>query len=93
MGPPLLKPMLYQLRHPAWILSIMFVKPSNFFQVHFGADPESFHIIGHSLGAHIAGYVGERLLAIEAEGRGGGGKLGDQLLHIFVLTPYLWIPN
>ena len=61
-----------------------------FFQVHFGADPESFHIIGHSLGAHIAGYVGERLLAIEAEGRGGGGKLGQQLLHISVLTTYLW---
>ena len=50
-------------------------------QVHFGAEPDSFHIIGHSLGAHIAGYVGERLLAIEAEGRGGGGKLGQPLIH------------
>ncbi|KAL3868059.1 hypothetical protein ACJMK2_040897 [Sinanodonta woodiana] len=27
-----------------------------------GANPEDFHIIGHSLGAHISGYAGERLL-------------------------------
>jgi len=26
-----------------------------------GARPEDFHIIGHSLGAHIAGYAGEKL--------------------------------
>ncbi|PRD35115.1 UNVERIFIED_CONTAM: Pnlip [Trichonephila clavipes] len=27
----------------------------------FGAKREEFHIIGHSLGSHIAGYTGERL--------------------------------
>ncbi|KAK3612361.1 hypothetical protein CHS0354_011082, partial [Potamilus streckersoni] len=27
----------------------------------FGANPEDFHVIGHSLGAHISGYAGERL--------------------------------
>lgn len=26
----------------------------------YGVDPRNVHIIGHSLGAHIAGYVGER---------------------------------
>ncbi|XP_029841396.2 pancreatic lipase-related protein 2 isoform X1 [Ixodes scapularis] len=27
----------------------------------FGADPRTFHILGHSLGSHAAGYAGERL--------------------------------
>ncbi|CAN7947834.1 unnamed protein product, partial [Ixodes pacificus] len=27
----------------------------------FGADPQTFHILGHSLGSHAAGYAGERL--------------------------------
>ncbi|XP_071119067.1 pancreatic triacylglycerol lipase-like [Haliotis cracherodii] len=26
-----------------------------------GAKPEDFHILGHSLGAHVAGYAGERI--------------------------------
>ena len=26
-----------------------------------GAKADDFHIIGHSLGAHIAGYAGERI--------------------------------
>ncbi len=59
--------MLSDLLFPNWF----FV----YFQIHFGARPDSFHMIGHSLGAHISGYAGERLLALQAEGR-GGGKLG-----------------
>ncbi|XP_077498357.1 pancreatic triacylglycerol lipase-like [Amblyomma americanum] len=29
-------------------------------QTVFGARPETFHILGHSLGSHVAGYAGER---------------------------------
>jgi len=35
-----------------------------------GARVDDFHIIGHSLGAHIAGYAGEKLIALNR------GKLG-----------------
>lgn len=34
------------------------------------AKVEDFHIIGHSLGAHIAGYAGEKLISLD------NGKLG-----------------
>ena len=42
IGPPLLKPMLYQLRHPAWVLSILFVKQSDFFTGSFWCWPRVF---------------------------------------------------
>ena len=41
-----------------------------------GATPDSFHIIGHSLGAHVAGYAGERI-------RNLGRISGEPFLYVF----------
>lgn len=32
-----------------------------FLQMNYGLDPSDVHLIGHSLGAHTAGYAGEKL--------------------------------
>ncbi|GFX15323.1 pancreatic lipase-related protein 2 [Trichonephila clavipes] len=34
---------------------------STWMRKNLGASPEGFHLVGHGLGAHIAGYAGERL--------------------------------
>lgn len=43
------------------VVGAMIAQLINFLQNATGAQPENMHIIGHSLGAHIAGYAGERL--------------------------------
>ncbi|KAK3090926.1 hypothetical protein FSP39_015779 [Pinctada imbricata] len=46
---------------------------------HTGANPADFHIIGHSLGAHIAGYAGERTMNL---GRITGFGLSQAVGHV-----------
>nr|CAD7443508.1 unnamed protein product [Timema bartmani] len=36
----------------------------NYLQSTFGLDPADVHLIGHSLGAHTAGYAGERIVGL-----------------------------
>ncbi|KAL8596193.1 hypothetical protein ACOMHN_021233 [Nucella lapillus] len=43
------------------VVGAMIAQLITFLQNTTGARPEDMHIIGHSLGAHIAGYAGERL--------------------------------
>ncbi|PAA90690.1 hypothetical protein BOX15_Mlig003920g1 [Macrostomum lignano] len=38
-------------------------------ETQFGANREQFHLLGHSLGSHIAGYAGERLTGSRRLGR------------------------
>lgn len=42
------------------VVGALLAKLVKFLQAHGSAKPEDVHIIGHSLGAHIAGYAGER---------------------------------
>ena len=59
-----------------------------FFQIYKNAKLQDFHIVGHSLGAHIAGYAGEKLISMNRE----AGKLGritalDPAQPLFQNTP------
>lgn len=45
-----------------WIKIILLnLMSSSLFQDEVGVKPEFCHMIGHSLGAHLAGYVGSNL--------------------------------
>ncbi|MCI3325438.1 hypothetical protein MQA28_25810, partial [Escherichia coli] len=43
------------------VVGAMIAQLITFLQNATGAQPENMHVIGHSLGSHVAGYAGERL--------------------------------
>jgi pancreatic triacylglycerol lipase len=53
-----------------------------------GSQPADFHLIGHSLGAHIAGYVGERVIGL---GKITGLDPGKTYLSNFVCSNYRYL--
>lgn len=60
----------------------------NYLIIYKNAKLQDFHIVGHSLGAHIAGYAGEKLISMNRE----AGKLGritalDPAQPLFQNTP------
>ena len=55
-----------------------------------GATPDSFHVIGHSLGAHVAGYAGERIKNL---GRISGGPYEHTCIQIPYLSRYQSVPS
>ncbi|GIY72375.1 pancreatic triacylglycerol lipase [Caerostris darwini] len=55
------KPPYYQATSNTRVVAAEIAIVVQAFEKHFKAKRENFHIIGHSLGGHIAGYAGERL--------------------------------
>ena len=71
-----------------FIFKITYLYAYLFFQIYKNAKLQDFHIVGHSLGAHIAGYAGEKLISMNRE----AGKLGritalDPAQPLFQNTP------
>ncbi|CAL1267691.1 unnamed protein product [Larinioides sclopetarius] len=55
------KPPYYQASSNTRVVAAEIALIAQALEKHFGAKREEFHIIGHSLGGHIAGYAGARL--------------------------------
>lgn len=57
------------------------------FQDNFGIEPKDIHIVGHGVGAHIAGYVGTSVKNIERI-TGREGICTDTIIT-YVSLPFL----
>ncbi|GBM18041.1 Pancreatic triacylglycerol lipase [Araneus ventricosus] len=55
------KPPYYQATANTRVVAAEVAQVVKALEKHFGAKREEFHVIGHSLGGHIAGYIGARL--------------------------------
>ena len=45
-------------------------------QAQYGVSAENVHLIGHSLGSHIAGYAGERVKGL--------GRISGTIQHLYI---------
>lgn len=55
------KPPYYQASSNTRVVGAEGALLINALEKHLGIKPENLHVIGHSLGSHIAGYIGERV--------------------------------
>ncbi|PRD35114.1 UNVERIFIED_CONTAM: Pnlip [Trichonephila clavipes] len=73
------KPPYYQATSNTRVVAAEISIVAQALEKHFGVKREDMHVIGHSLGSHIAGYVGERLKTL---GRITGFGMSHSVGHV-----------